>query len=305
MNTGLLVRSTLLAILLLAGCKSGDGNGVTGAGSENGGSGAVAGGECPPSTEVTFPIPESPLLTLDSLGPLSDVTCEWQHYQPAEEFCVKPDAPEFTPGGTGPLTADGNDPECRFSGFEPGDTDLYKVQIETPLLCAGCRRYFIDMSQIPEGQSLGHAFYVLASFNPTYTIDPIAHSPNTKNFTNDHLVSPPGTPIATVVTALDTYAKEYVTHTTKFAHTAIQGPYYIGPWYVNREGERIHGLYLDVNVGDAFDLGDPNLNAIRYIAGYNSGVCPDSLAGLAGLNFLYAGCADHPGTSAIALNPFP
>jgi hypothetical protein len=288
--------------MVLAACNSGDGS-LTSRDVTSGGAGV--GGNCTTSAVVDdFAIPENPLFTPDSMGPLSDVTCEWQRFQPADEFCVKLDAPEYTPGGAGELT-DGSDPACKFAGFSPEDTGLYKVQVDTPLLCEGCRRYFIDMSQIPEGQSLGHAFYALVSFNPSYTIEPHAHSPNTKNFTNDYLVTPQDTPLVTVIGTLDSYLKEYVTHTTQFAHTAIQGPYYIGPWYVNRKGERIHGLYLDVNVGGATDLGDANLNAIRYVAGYNSGACPDALLGMPGVDFLYAGCADHPGVSAIALNPFP
>lgn len=294
----------ILIMLTLAACKSGgDDEAFVDAAGTAPRAADPAASNCEPAAQVDFPIPDNPLFTPDSMGRLADVTCDWQRYQPAAEFCIRPDAPEYTPGGSGVLT-DGSDPACRFAGFAGDDSGLYKVQIETPILCPGCRRLFVDLSQIPEGQSLGHAFYAIVSFNPTYTIDPIAHSPNTKNFTNDHLLSPPGTPVATIVGAIDLYAKEYVTHTTKFAHTAIQGPYYIGPWYVNRKGERIHGLYLDVNVGDALDFGEPNLNAIRYIAGYNSGVCPDALLGMPGLNFLYAGCADHPGVSRVALDPF-
>jgi hypothetical protein len=294
------IPCSVLLLSMLAACSSGGGTDDL---AEIGGQGS-ANSNCNSSAVVDFPIPDNPLFTPDAMGPLSDVTCDWQRYQPADAFCVQLDAPEYTPGGSGELT-DGNDPVCAASGFGPQDANLYKVGIETPILCPGCRRLFIDLSRIPDGQSLGHAFYAIASFNPTYTIEPIAHSPNTKNFTNDHLLSPPGTPVATIVGAQDLYAKDYVTHTTQFAHTAIQGPYYIGPWYLNRAGERIHGLYLDVNVADATDLGDPNLNAIRYVSGYNSGLCPDALLGMPGLNFLYAGCADHPGVSRIALNPFP
>ena len=28
----------------------------------------------------------------DPMGPIKDVTADWQHYQPATAFCVKPDA---------------------------------------------------------------------------------------------------------------------------------------------------------------------------------------------------------------------
>ncbi|MEQ1440133.1 hypothetical protein AAG565_12285 [Fontimonas sp. SYSU GA230001] len=262
---------------------------------------------CVLSAEVRYPIPDSPLFTLDPLGPLQDVTCAWTHYQPAGTFCVKLDAAELTPGGTGTLT-DGRDPACASSGFDADATGLYKVAIDTPPLCPGCRRLFIDLGQIPEGGARGHAFYAIASFNPSYTIDPFAHSPNTKNFTNDELVSPPGTPLAMLVNAGDAYFKAYVTHTTRFAHTALQGPFYIGPWYVNRDGQRINGVYVDVDVASAQNLGTAELNAMRYVAGYNDGTasCPDNLLGdYAGANLLYAGCATHPGTSAVAIDPFP
>ncbi|HVT35631.1 MAG TPA: hypothetical protein VHE37_08605 [Nevskiaceae bacterium] len=273
---------------------------------------ASAATSCASSTVVSFPIPQNPLFTLDPIGPLSDVTCDWQHYQPAQRFCVKLDDAELTPGGTGPTPGNGSDPACAQSGFAPDDTGLYIVDIDTPILCPGCRRYFIDLSNIPApddssgATAHGHAFYALASFNFSYTIDPYAHSPNTKNFTNDALVTPPGTPLQTVIGATDMYDKAYVTHTTKFAHTGVQGPYYIGPWYVNRDGERIHGVYLDVDVTDAVSLGNPQLNALRYLVGYNSGrlSCPDNLlANYAGADFLYAGCVDQPGTSSIALDP--
>lgn len=285
---------TVACLLALAACASNE------AGTQE--TTAAADDACNPSAEVIFPIPENPLVVLDAMGPLSDVSCNWQHYQPAEAFCVQLSAPEYTPGGSGPLT-DGRDAACAASGYKPQDTGLYKVTIQTPPLCPGCRRFFIDLSQVPAGQSVGHVFYVLASFNPTYTIDPLAHSPNTKNFTNDWLLSPPDTFISTVVRAQDLYAKDYVTHAGGFAHTAIQGPYYVGPWYLNREGQRITGVYVDIDAAGAIDMGNPNLNAIRYIAGYNDGFCPDALLGLAGLDVLYAGCADHPGTSRIALDP--
>lgn len=290
------------AILLnvLAGC------GSSGPGAATEQSALDGASNCVPATAIATPIPDTPVFALDPMGPLSDVTCDWKHYQPAAAFCVKPDAPELTPGGTGPLSAVGSDPECAFSGFAPDDKSLFLVRIDTPILCPGCRRFFVDLSMATVAH--GHVFYAIASFNPTYTIDPIAHSPNTKNFTNDYLVSPPGTPLATLVHDLDQYFKAYVTDTDKFAHTGAQGPYYIGPWYVNREGERIHGLYVDVDVADAQNLNDPNLNALRYLAGYNSGTpsCPDNLVdSFTDFDLLYFGCNDRGGTSSIALNPFP
>jgi hypothetical protein len=298
-------------LMVLTACSSGGGgDDLVGIG----GAGTTAVSQCSYSTEITEPsIPETPLFTLDPLGPMSDVTCDWQQYQPAESFCVQLDAPEFTPGGTGALT-DGNDPACRFSGFTAADQNLYKVEITTPILCAGCRRVFMDFSQIPADRpdeqifyAHGHAFYRIMSINPSYTIDPDSHSPNTKNFYNDKLVSPPGTPIEQLVGAIDTYDMAYVTDTRFFAHTGIQGLHYIGPWYVNRAGERIHGIYVDVNVVDATRLGDPNLDAFRYMTGYNSGqfTCPDNLSPMfADGNLLYGGCVDRAGGSSIALDPF-
>lgn len=303
-TTELRLAGALLAAMLAGACGSSDRDVATAVPPSAGDPDPA----CAPAQPLAGQIPDSPLFVLDPIGPLSDVSCDWTHYQPADAFCVKLDAPELTPGGSGTLT-DGSDPACAFAGFAPEDTGLYKVAIQTPPLCNGCRRFFIDLSQMPaENGARGHAFYAIASFNPTYTINPFAHSPNTKNFTNDYFVSPPGTPLATVVNALDHYFKAYVTHTIAFAHTALQGPFYIGPWYVNREGERIHGVYVDVDVVSATDLGDANLNALRYVVGYNdgSGLCPDNLLGdFSGFNFFYFGCAVRPGTSSIALNPFP
>lgn len=257
--------------------------------------------------------PESPSFTLDPLGPFVDVTCDWQRFQPADAFCVKLDAPEFTPGGVGTLT-DGNDPACAFSGFTPQDTGLYKVVIATPILCPGCRRLFIDLSRIPPDDPAlqlfyahGHAFYRMMSANPGYTLDPIAHSPNTKNFTNDKLLAPAGSPLEQLIGAADTRFMSYVTGTRFFIHTAIQGPYYIGPWYVNRDGERIGGVYLDVNVIEAAPFGAPDLDAIRYMTAYNSGqlTCPDNAAPFtSGGDLLYGGCVDRIGGSSDAWDPF-
>lgn len=300
--------------MALTACGSDGNDSAAAPASASGGSTVTPDPTCTTSAVVgDQQIPNSPLFTADPMGPMLDVTCEWQRYQPADDFCVQINAPEFTPGGTGPLM-DGRDPACQFSGFTPEDTNLYKVQLTTPPLCPGCRRVFFDFSAIPEDDPAsqlfyahGHVFYRVSAFNPTYTIDPDSHSPNTKNFYNDKLVSPPGTPIEQLVGALDTYFMAYVTHTSKFAHTGAQGSHYIGPWYVNRAGERIHGAYVDVNVGNATSFGDPNADAFRYLAVYNTGqaTCPDNLSpDYAGVNFLYAGCVDGRGGSSIALDPF-
>src|SRR6059036_1319031 len=122
----------------------------------------------------------------DSIGPIKNVTARWTYYQPASVFCVKPDVTEYTPGGTGPTVGAGN-PACRRSGFAPGTKGLVVIRVRTPTLCPGCRRLFIDFSRIKPGSQYahGHVFYRLESPNPTYTFDPLAHSLNTKNFSND------------------------------------------------------------------------------------------------------------------------
>jgi hypothetical protein len=233
----------------------------------------------------------------DATGPLKDVTAHWQDYQPAGEFCIRPDAPQYTPGGTG-ATASGSDPACRRSGFGPADTGLVKVRISTPLLCAGCRRLFIDFSKIPAGGAQGHVYYHLASANFTYTVDPVAHSPNTKNFTNDKLIAPSGSPQERLAGIFDLHAIAYVSDTVHFIHNAIQGPYYIGPWYLNRDGVRIRGVYLDVDVADAARFPSPQLNEIGYAAGFNSGRLCGSDA-----DSFYGGCFDAWSYSQSIVNP--
>ena len=236
----------------------------------------------------------------DSMGPVTDVTSDWQHYQPASAFCIKPDAPQYTPGGTG-ATATGADSACRRSGFPASATGLVKVQIRAPILCPGCRRLFIDFSKIPAtGGAHGHVYYHLASGNFTYTVDPVAHSPNTKNFTNDKLLSPDGSLQEQIIAAVDLHAIAYVADTAHFVHTAIQGPYYIGPWYLNRAGHRIDGVYLDVDVEDAARFPIPQLNEIGYLDGFNSGsLCPSDA------DAFYVGCVDSFSFSTSMVNPFP
>lgn len=79
-----------------------------------------------------------------------------------------------------------------------------------------------------------------------------------------------------------------MTDTVHFVHTAIQGPYYIGPWYLNRAGRRVSGVYFDVDVADATTLPSGQLNAIGYAAGFDSGrLCPSSDD-----DALYGGCVD-------------
>jgi hypothetical protein len=237
----------------------------------------------------------------DSLGPISDVTAHWQRYQPARAFCIRPNAPQYTPGGTG-ATDTGSDRACRRSGFPASATGLVRVAIRAPVLCAGCRRLFIDFSKIGSGSRYahGHVFYRLASANFSYTFDPLAHSPNTKNFTNDKLLVPEGSAQEPIVWALDLHQfAGFTSDTARFVHNAIQGPYYTGPWYVNRHGRRIWGVYLDVDVADATRYSSAQLNELGYVAGFNSGSLCQSDGDL-----LYAGCADAWSFSASAVDPF-
>jgi hypothetical protein len=240
----------------------------------------------------------------DPMGKLKDVTEHWRHYQPAERFCVRPDTTTYTPGGDG-ADASGKDRACRRSGFKRRAKDLVKVHIRTPDLCTGCRRFFIDFSKIPkataygDGHAQGHAYYHLSSVNNTYTVDPKAHSPNTKDFTNDKLVAPHGSTQEQVGGAFEMHAIDFVTDTRNFIHTASQGRHYIGPTYQNSDHEDINGVYLDVNVADATQWPNPQLNAIGYAAGFNSGgVCPTDD------DSFYGGCFDWWGMSSNTIDPF-
>jgi hypothetical protein len=213
-----------------------------------------------------------------AMGPMTDVSTHWQRYQPATAFCVKPDVKQYAQGGDG-ATDTGADPVCAASGFAADDKGLVKITVNAPPLCAGCRRLFFDFSK---ATAKGHAYYHLAAADPGLTVDPIAHSPNTKNFTNDKLVAPDGSLQDQIVGAFDTHAVSYVTDTAHFTHTVAQGPYYIGPWYLNRDGERIQGVYLDVN----------SASPVGYMAGYNSGqLCANDD------DAYYVGCVDASGGS--------
>ena len=64
-----------------------------------------------PLTSRAEPFQQNPM------GPISDVTKDWQHYQPAASFCVKPDVSEYTYGGVG-ATSTGELPACHRSGFQ-------------------------------------------------------------------------------------------------------------------------------------------------------------------------------------------
>ena len=241
----------------------------------------------------------------DPLGPLVDVTSDWQAYQPSDDFCVHPTVFEF-PATTENST--GATPACTGSGFASTDTGLYEVKIATPPLCTGCRRLFLDYSKIDLGTSSaptahGHAYFRFMSFNQSYKISPVAHSPNIKNLNNDFLVSPPGTPISTLTAAADQYDWAYTGDTANFAHIAAQGPYYVGPWYINTAGQKVYGAYLDVDLSGATQLPAAELNLIRYAAGFDSSpsTCADAEVGGAAYtdgNYFYGGCVNAFGASS-------
>lgn len=260
-------------------------------------------------------------LMQDPLGTLRDVTLVWQDYQPAEDFCIPLDSFDFHPALTGQYGLSCSDDQlvalqlaglCPMAGCGPHDT--YRVRVKTPDLCNGCRRLFIDFTAIGEndpGAGLfyahGHAYWRMHAWNFTYTIDPVAHSPNMKNFTNDKLVAPEGSIQEHVAHAFDLHAMSYVTDTVFFHHTETQGPYFIGPWYVNEAGETVHGVYMDVDVASATSFGNPNLDEIRYWAGFNAGeaTCPDNHSpAYADGDYFYGGCATHPGMSSTGIDPF-
>lgn len=249
----------------------------------------------------------------DPLGPLVDVTSDWQAYQPSPDFCVKPTVFEF-PSTT--ETSTGATPACAASGFPASATGLYEVKVATPPLCNGCRRLFIDYSKIAPGTdaaptSHGHAYFRLMSFNQTYTVAAVDHSPNIKNLTNDYLVSPPGSPVSVVTAAADQYDMAYTGDTANYAHTAAQGPYYVGPGYLNTLGQWVYGAYLDVNVGGATRLPVATANAIRYAAGFDSSpsTCPDAAVfgpAYTDGNYLYGGCVNAFGASSPpGIDPWP
>jgi len=261
----------------------------------------------------------------DPIGPLIDVTDDADAYQPATTFCIKPnvvDPTDMLLATPTDQTTPPSDPDCAASiaaGLAPSDAgDLYKGHISAPPLCAGCRRLFFDYSKIPPNDPAhflyyahGHIYLRLNSFNPFYTVNPVAHSPNVKNFTNDKLVAPSGSILEALADAFDTHAIAYVGDTANYAHTAVQGPYYIGPRYLHCNGgghncRAIDGAYLDVDLGKQPPLPLPFLNEISYIAGFNAGdeFCFEQVPELRDGNLLYAGCADHFGFSRNRIDPY-
>jgi hypothetical protein len=268
---------------------------------------------CAAAVASAHDLPATPF-TQDPMGALVDVTDRWTDYQPADAFCVRPDVFQVT--GIGP-TVDGNDPACAFSGWSPADAGLVQIEVSTPALCNGCRRLFIDYATIPAEDAAparyarGHAYFHMGSLNPSYTVEPIAHSPNVKNFTNDKLVVPDGSLQEPIVWAFDSHDRAYTGNTVHTVHSEPQGPYYTGPWYVNRDGVRISGAYLDIVVvtGLAPLPGDHRLNEIGYFAGFHSGgtPCPDELIGggtYADGDGFYGGCVDGVGAGREIIDPF-
>ena len=258
------------------------------------------------------PLPESPF-TQNPLGPLVDVTASAVRYQPARIFCVKPDVYQVT--AVGP-TVTGADPACARSGFRRSTRGLVKITVSTPRLCNGCRRLFLDYRRIPANAAPnfyahGHSYFHMGSLNPSYTVEPVAHSPNIKNFTNDKLFVPDGSAQEQLVWAFDLHARAYTGNTIHTIHSDPQGPYYAGPWYVNTAGRRVVGAYLDVTVVTEMGAlpGDHRLNEIGYFAGFHSGepTCPEEIAGggtYADGDAFYGGCIDHFGAGREVVDPF-
>jgi len=244
---------------------------------------------------------ETTPLTQDPLGPMTDVTADWEAYQPADDFCIPLDGFDLYRAWTGD---DGEACDAEAT---------YRVRVQTPPLCGGCRRFFLDYSQISENDPAaglffahGHAYFRLHSWNPSYTVDPLAHSPNIKNLTNDKAVNPSGSPQEQLSGMMDTYAMSYVGDTRLFHHNEVQGPYYVGPWYLNGAGAQINGAYLDVNVGGATPAGVPEIDELRYWAGFDAGEasCPHNMSEYQDGDAFYGGCAAHPGMGATAIDPY-
>ena len=245
------------------------------------------------------PLPATPF-TQDPLGPISDVTASAAAYQPADLFCVRPDVYQIAGPGEKTTSAD---PACANSGFPANWPGLVKIRVQTPSLCDGCRRIFIDYSKIGpnDGNNFyahGHAYFHLTSLTPGYAVDPVAHSPNIKNFTNDKLFVPDGSPQELPVSTADTYAIAFTGNTAHTVYSVAQGPYYAGSWYLNQEGVRIYGSYLDVQPSPFPQVPE---DGIGYGAGFYSGdiTCPNSLNGeTADGDGYYGGCADRFGFSS-------
>lgn len=265
----------------------------------------------PPAGADHGPEEPSTPLTQDPLGPLLDVSASWQDYQPADCFYVQPEVFELS-GDDGDDVV-GDTDGCHAAGLTEGAA-AHRVEIETPALCNGCRRLFLDYSAIPPENdppryyARGHSYFSFRSWNPTYTADPRSHSPNVKNVRNDELFVPPGAPWERLAHGFDLYAMSYAADPANTAHTDAMGPYYIGPWYVNRQGAKVFGAYLDVDAVSAEDLRNPRLNEIRYGAAFNSGeaTCPDNVlfgGGFADGNYGYGGCIDRFGGSSHGVNP--
>lgn len=258
--------------------------------------------------------PDTPF-TQDPIGPLVDVTVDWQEHQPAECFYVRPDVFEFSGDDEARTRDPESEPEeCLNPGFDLATEETYRVEIETPPLCPGCRRLFLDYSAIPpendppDYYARGHAYFSFRSWNVTYTADPRSHSPNVKNVRNDEFFVPPGAPWEPFAHGFDLYAMSYAADPANTAHTEAMGPYYVGPWYVNRDGAKVFGAYLDVDAVSAEDLRNPRLNEIRYGAAFNSGeaTCPDNVlfgGEFADGNYGYGGCIDRFGGSGHGVNP--
>ena len=66
------------------------------------------------------------------------MTADWRDYQPAADFCVLPDVIDLPTASD--ATATGVEPGVPRSGSPRDTTGLVEVKIDTPPLCADCRR---------------------------------------------------------------------------------------------------------------------------------------------------------------------
>lgn len=273
---------------------------------------ALSSGEQQSLVSSQIPFTDNPL------GPIENVTSDWTYYQPATDFCITPDVyevPSFT--GSPCAVTVGRRMASKGTVVSPGTktTGTYEVKIDTPRLCAQCVRLFIDYRKIPanDGTSMyshGHAYFRLMSFNFTYASDPVAHSPNIKNLTNDYLVAPPGSTNSAVTSQIDPHLLTYAADSANYAHNDTQGPYYVGPGYFNNAGTWINGAYVDVDIENAKEIGTAELDEIVYGAAFDSNPpgCLDSKVGGSTYtdgNYFYGGCINWGGGDPSGVSPWP
>lgn len=208
-----------------------------------------------------------------ALGPLRDVTSNWQSYQPAlvqpvpiSDYVADPeDAPP--PAGVGvcggeaahppppiPASTEANALPAPAPGPPPGDNSpftgshycqLRYLSTDFDALCAGCRRVLVDYSAIPAGNATspgadGHwaaRFNAGSDFTPTMPFN--GHSPNVKNLCADKstlLNTAPGSDCLPALAQFDEHAMELEGDSSIFHHFPFEGRYFNGPAYLAGDG---------------------------------------------------------------------